>query len=358
MNFAQNLLFPSSDPAGDTVAVIEANELSRRPISWDELRERVRRCSTAMRSNGIGQGDRVAGVVANNSNALAAMLSATTLGAIWSGVSPDTGVHAILDRLQQIEPKILFVDNAVIYNGKVHPTGEKLQSIISGLPQLEICVIFETISSVTVNVADFESSDRRVELFAEFLDDAARDLPLVFDQLPADHPVYILYSSGTTGKPKCIVHGAIGTLIQHKKEHAIQSSMNLGDRLFYFTTCTWMMWHWLVSALATGVTIIVYDGSPFQPLDEHGAGEMAMPKLIEELKITHFGTSAKYLSILEQKEIIPKDSVNLSTLKAIYSTGSPLAPSVSTISLILSHHDFSPFLSLVTPCEGGFVIEE
>ena len=326
LNFAENLLYPSCNPDEDSYAVIEANEESRSHVTWKELRERVRQCSAAMRKLGIQEGDRVAGYVANHCNALVAMLATTAIGALWTAMSPDTGAHAVLDRIKQIEPVMLFADNAVAYNAKVHEVQEKLKAITKEIPQLKACVVFETIPEHDIDLKDIPVARGKAISHAEFVQSVS-DEKLDFAQLQPDHPVYILYSSGTTGKPKCIVHGAIGTLVQHKKEHAIQCDISPGDRLFYFTTCTWMMWHWLVSGLATGATLVVYDGSPFRPLDAEGKGELAMPRLIDELGITHFGTSAKYLSILEQKEVMANRLVNLRTLRAIYSTGSPLAPS-------------------------------
>ena len=326
LNFAENLLYPSCNPDEGSYAVIEANEVSRSYVTWKELRERVRQCSIAMKKLGVQEGDRVAGYVANHCNALVAMLATTSIGALWTAVSPDTGAHAVLDRIKQIEPIMMFADNAVAYNGKVHDVQEKLKAITKEIPQLRACVVFETIPGYDIDLKAVPVAEGKACSHAEFVQSIS-DEKLDFAQLQPDHPVYILYSSGTTGKPKCIVHGAIGTLIQHKKEHVIQCDIRLADRLFYFTTCTWMMWHWLISGLATGATLVLYDGSPFRPLDAEGKGELAMPRLIQELGITHFGTSAKYLSILEQKEIMAKNLVNLKTLKAIYSTGSPLAPS-------------------------------
>ena len=326
LNFAENLLYPSCNPDEDSYAVIEANEESRSHVTWKELRERVRQCSAAMRKLGVQEGDRVAGYVANHCNALVAMLATTAIGALWTAMSPDTGAHAVLDRIKQIEPVMLFADNAAAYNAKVHEVQEKLKAITKEIPQLKACVVFETIPEHDIDLKDIPVAQGKAISHAEFVQSVS-DEKLDFAQLQPDHPVYILYSSGTTGKPKCIVHGAIGTLIQHKKEHAIQCDISPGDRLFYFTTCTWMMWHWLVSGLATGATLVVYDGSPFRPLDAEGKGELAMPRLIDELGITHFGTSAKYLSILEQKEVMANKPANLRTLRAIYSTGSPLAPS-------------------------------
>ena len=326
LNFAENLLYPCCNPDDDSYAVIEANEESRSHVTWKELRERVRQCSAAMRKLGVQEGDRVAGYVANHCNALVAMLATTAIGALWTAMSPDTGAHAVLDRIKQIEPVMLFADNAVAYNAKVHEVQEKLKAVIKEVPQLKACVVFETIPGHDIDLKDIPVAQGKTIGHAEFVQSVS-DEKLDFAQLQPDHPVYILYSSGTTGKPKCIVHGAIGTLIQHKKEHAIQCDIGPGDRLFYFTTCTWMMWHWLVSGLATGATLVLYDGSPFRPLDAEGEGELAMPRLIDELGITHFGTSAKYLSILEQKEAMANKLVNLKTLRAIYSTGSPLAPS-------------------------------
>ena len=327
LNFAENLLFPSCNPHPDSVAVIEANEKSRVYVTWKELRERVRQLMVAMRHSGVEEGDRVAGYVANHCNALVAMLAATAIGALWTAISPDTGAHAVLDRIRQIAPVLLFSDNAVLYNGKVHEVKEKLKEIAGELPQLKACVVFETIAGHQVDLTNIHVAKGTACNHSTFVQSVADEDKLEFKQLQPDHPVYILYSSGTTGKPKCIVHGAIGTLIQHKKEHDIQCDIRPGDRLFYFTTCTWMMWHWLVSGLATGATLVLYDGSPFRPLDTEGKSELAMPRLIEELCITHFGTSAKFLSILEQKNVLANQVVDLKSLRAVYSTGSPLAPS-------------------------------
>ena len=352
LNFAENLLYPTCNPDENSYAVIEANEGTRSYVTWKELRERVRQCSIAMHKLGVKEGDRVAGYVANHSNALVAMLATTAIGALWTAMSPDTGAHAVLDRIQQIRPIILFADNAVAYNGKVHEVRGKLETIVAEIPQLKACVIFETIPDYEIDMGDIPVIQGKAYSHAEFVQSVSDEEKLNFAQLQPDHPVYILYSSGTTGKPKCIVHGAIGTLIQHKKEHVIQSDIRPGDRLFYFTTCTWMMWHWLVSGLASGATLVLYDGSPFRPLDAEGKGELAMPRLIEELGITHFGTSAKYLSILEQKEVMANKLVNLGKLKAIYSTGSPLAP--STFEYV--YRAFGPDLDLGSITGGTDII--
>lgn len=352
LNFAENLLFPCCNPDENSLAVIAATEDSREQVTWKELRDRVRQCTAAMRALGVSQGQRVAGYVANHSYALVAMLSATSIGAVWTAVSPDTGVHAVLDRMQQIEPVILVADNAVKYNGKVHEVRQKLLEISKQLPQLMAVVIFETIPEYPFDLRGISAANGKSWMYEDFVKTGSAQAELEFLQLQPDHPVYILYSSGTTGRPKCIVHGAIGTLIQHKKEHDIHCDIRPGDRLFYFTTCTWMMWHWLASGLATGATIVLYDGSPFRPLDSENVGELAMPRLIEELHITHFGTSAKYLSVLEQKKVSPKETLGLKSLKAIYSTGSPLAP--STFQYVYSA--FGPDLNLGSITGGTDII--
>ncbi|KKY15996.1 putative acetoacetyl- synthase [Diplodia seriata] len=331
LNFAENLLFPNVAVDENSPAVIAATETSRQFVTWKELRDRVKQCQAGMIEFGLQEGDRVAGYVANHTDALVAMLAATSLGALWTAVSPDTGVHAVLERLRQIEPVLLFADNASFYNGRSHPVIPKVQEIVESLPSVRRVVVLPTVSSVDVDLHSLEGPTRKAYAYSAFT--SAESAELVFKQLPPDHPVYILYSSGTTGAPKCIVHGAIGTLIQHKKEHILQCSIKPGARLFYFTTCTWMMWHWLVSGLASGATLVLYDGSPFRSASPSDPGtstadDLAMPRLIDELSITHFGTSAKYLSVLEQKDVRPlEQSLSLASLEAVYSTGSPLPPS-------------------------------
>jgi acetoacetyl-CoA synthetase len=306
---------------------------------------------------GLKEGDRVAGYLANHTNALVAMLAATSLGGIWTAVSPDTGVHAVLERLRQIEPTLLFADNAAFYNGRSHPVMPKVSEISSGLPSLQAVVVFPTVPSVETAPSSIQVPSGTVYDFATFT--SLQPLSsLTFNHLPPDHPVYILYSSGTTGAPKCIVHGAIGTLLQHKKEHILHCSVTPQSRLFYFTTCTWMMWHWLVSGLASGATLVLYDGSPFRYLSSEDPSssipdDLAMHRLIDEVGITHFGTSAKYLSVLEQRSVSPrKAGLSLSTLEAIYSTGSPLAP--STFSYVYS--SFPPSINLGSITGGTDII--
>ena len=328
LNFAENLLLPTQHVDENNLAIIAATETTREKVTWKELRGRVRKCQAGMIAMNLQTGDRVAGYVANHTNALVAMLAATSLGAIWTAVSPDTGVTAVLDRMVQIEPSLLFTDNAVMYNGKTHPVLPKVKDIMKELPSLKATIVFETSSEMNTTVEDVPKE--KVVTYSEFTSKGDQNAKLDFKQLDPDHPIYILYSSGTTGAPKCIVHGAIGTLLQHKKEHILQSDIRPGDRLMYFTTCTWMMWHWLVSGLAAGATLVLYDGSPFQYLADGKSvkDQYAMPKLIDELGINQFGTSAKFLSVLEQNNVMPKEhSLTMKTLKAIYSTGSPLAPS-------------------------------
>jgi len=339
LNFAENLLFPTSDVDLNSTAIIAVTETTREIVTWSDLRERVRLCQAGLIALGLDEGDRVAGYVANHTNALVAMLAATSLGCVWTAVSPDTGVHAVLERLRQIEPSILFADNASFYNGRSHPVLPKVNEIAGELPSLQAVVVFPTVSSVEVDVNSIRVPSGRAYDYKTFTSPPTAP-ELTFKRLPADHPVYILYSSGTTGAPKCIVHSAVGTLLQHKKEHILHCSITPKSRLFYFTTCTWMMWHWLVSGLASGATLVLYDGSPFRYLDtEDGttsvSDDLAMHRLIQEYDITHFGTSAKYLSVLEQKSVSPSSAgLDLKTLNAIYSTGSPLAP--STFSYVYS----------------------
>ncbi|QPG93935.1 hypothetical protein C2857_003663 [Epichloe festucae Fl1] len=328
LNFAENLLFPpTSTPVDPSApAVITTTELPGDPktTSWAELRESVRRCANALRDSGLKPHDVVAGYVSNHVEALVAMLAASSIGAMWTGISPDNGVSAVLDRLSQISPKVFFADNGTVYNGKEWPSTSKTNEIVAVLQKvgLETVVVIGNITA-DLGLADVESYGVNAVDFASFLGSASGE-GLTFEQLPPSHPLYILYSSGTTGLPKAIVHTALGTLLQHKKEHALHCSLTSSSRMLYYTTTSWMMWHWSIGALAVGTTLVLYSGSPFRP-----NSYLSLPKVLSDLKVTHFGTSAAYLTALEANNVRPVQdpSLDLSSLEAIYSTASPLPPS-------------------------------
>ncbi|OAQ93236.1 acetoacetate-CoA ligase [Purpureocillium lilacinum] len=328
LNFAENLLFPPTTPPIDpsSPAVITTTELpgDLRSTSWDELREAVRCCANALRAAGLGPNDVVAGYVSNHVEALVAMLGAASVGAIWTGISPDNGVSAVLDRLSQIAPKVLFADNGTVYNGKEWSSTSKTAEVVVELSKsgLQTVVVINNIKG-ELGLSDLEAHGVKAVDYDSFLGGAPSG-DLVFEQLPPSHPLYILYSSGTTGLPKAIVHTALGTLIQHKKEHLLHCSLSSSSRMLYYTTTSWMMWHWSIGALAAGATLIVYSGSPFRP-NSH----LSLPRVLSDLKVTHFGTSAAYLTALEANNVRPvrEADIDLSHLQAIYSTASPLPPS-------------------------------
>lgn len=330
LNFAENLLFPPTEtPIDPTVtAVITTTELpgDLRSTSWGELRDDVRRCAAGLRAAGLTSGDVVAGYVSNHVEALVAMLAAASVGAVWTGISPDNGVSAVLDRLSQIAPKVLFADNGTVYNGKEWSSTTKTHEIVAALAKsgLETVIVVNNIKGgLSIDELKTLGVKTAVE-YKPFLEAAHADAELKFEQLSPSHPLYVLYSSGTTGLPKAIVHTALGTLLQHKKEHMIHCSMTPASRMLYYTTTSWMMWHWSVGALAAGTTLVLYSGSPFRP-----NSYMSLPKVLSDLKVTHFGTSAAYLTALEANDARPVNdpSIDLSRLEAIYSTASPLPPS-------------------------------
>jgi acetoacetyl-CoA synthetase len=309
LNFAANLLAPERAGA----AIVFANERGDRlELGWSELRSQVASVAAALRSFGVGRGDRVAGFVANRPEAVVAMLATASLGAVWSSCSPDFGVDAVLDRFGQIAPKVLFATDGYFYSGKSIDSLPTVRALAERLHDLQAVVVIAYRSAQP----DLRALPRAVS-FGELLDERAE---LRFEPVPFDAPLYILYSSGTTGQPKCIVHGVGGTLLQHRKEHVLHTDVKPGDVVFYFTTCGWMMWHWLVSALASGATVVLYDGAPTYP----DAG--VLWRLAEREQINVFGTSAKYLSSLEKSGLVPRTAHSLPALRSILSTGSPLAP--------------------------------
>lgn len=328
LNFAENLLFPAGvDVKPSDVAVITATERPGDVVetSWAELREAVRRCAGALRAAGLKQGDVVAGYVSNHVQALVAMLASASLGAVWSGISPDNGVSAVLDRLAQLGPKVLFADDGMVYNGKEWSSTAKTEEIVDELKKkgLELVIVIRNLPGADLGLEGLRGKVARVDEYENFLG-GSPDEELRFEQLAPSHPLYILFSSGTTGLPKAIIHTAAGTLIQHKKEHFLHGSVSPASRMLYYTTTSWMMWHWSVSALSVGASLVLYSGSPFRP-----HGHLSLPRLLSELKVTHFGTSAAYLVALEANNVRPVDdpSLDLSRLEAIYSTASPLPPS-------------------------------
>ncbi|GAB1320316.1 hypothetical protein MFIFM68171_10526 [Madurella fahalii] len=328
LNFAENLLFPADagiDESATAVITATEDESHLTETTWAELREQVRRCSNALRASGVKENSVVAGFVANHVQALVALLSAATVGAIWTGISPDNGVSAVLDRLVQIRPQVLFADNATLYNGKEWSSKAKTLEVVEELKQhgLEQVVVIRGLKNIETGLDEIRAKGVRADEYESFLCGSPNSA-LVFAQLQPSHPLYVLYSSGTTGLPKAIVHTAAGTLLQHKKEHFLHCSLNSSSRMLYYTTTSWMMHHWSVSALACGASLVLYAGSPFKP---HGYS--SLPRLLSSLRVTHFGTSAAYLTALEANDVRPviDPTLDLSALEAIYSTASPLPPS-------------------------------
>ncbi|MGH8388510.1 MAG: acetoacetate--CoA ligase [Pseudomonas sp.] len=312
LNFAEHLLRRRDD----AIAVIAVAENGQREhLTWAELAEHVAGFQNGLIAAGVGAGDRVAACMPNTWQTLVAMLATTSLGAIWSCSSPDFGTQGVIDRFGQIEPKVLVTCAGYRYAGKEIDQRDKLNEILERLPSLQQMVLVPY-TRLDAHIEHF-STQANVTLWDDFYDPGGEP---DFVPVPFDHPLYILYSSGTTGVPKCIIHGTGGTLLQHVKEHGLHCDLGPGERLFYYTTCGWMMWNWLVSALATGSSVVLYDGSPFEPVPER------LIDLIDDELITVFGTSPKYLATLESSGVKPRQSHDLSSLKTLLCTGSALSP--------------------------------
>jgi acetoacetyl-CoA synthetase len=310
LNFAENLLRFRDDRE----ALVFWNERGRQQaLTYAELYQHVARFAAALRSEGVVAGDRVAAFMPNMPETVIAMLATVSIGAIWSSCSPDFGVSGVLDRFGQIQPKVLICASSYRYSGKELDCLERVAEIVQRIPQIKTTVVVQYLTNGRSLAAI-----RGARSWSEFTRDTAADLK--FERLPFDHPLYIMYSSGTTGLPKCMVHGAGGTLIQHLKEHVLHGDLTRHDRIFYFTTCGWMMWNWLVSALAVGSTVVLYDGAPLlrrRPI---------LWDLAADERVTTFGVSAKFLALAEKEELEPAKTHDLAALRAVLSTGSPLAP--------------------------------
>ena len=308
LNFSENML---KNRSNDEALIFRCEDRISETLSFAELYKQVSKTAQHLRELGVTKGDRVAGFLPNFVGSIVAMLATASVGAIWSSCSPDFGEQGVIDRFGQIEPKVLFCVDGYFYNGKSHNCLSKIKSFSTRLPTLKQVVIFDYAS------VDRISIDNSIS-YQGILDNYEPN-EIDFERVGFDHPLYIMYSSGTTGVPKCIVHGHGGTLVQHLKEHQLQTNISAGDRVFYFTTCSWMMWNWLVSALGTGATIMLYDGSPTYP------DNTVLWKFADEEQFSHFGTSAKYIETLMKNNVNPSTSFKLANLKVICSTGSPLS---------------------------------
>lgn len=309
LNYAENQLRRRDDAPA---LLFRGENKVRRSLTFREVHQTVSRLAQALRNAGVGPGDRVAAIVANMPEAVLGLLATSSVGAIWSSCSPDFGVQGVLDRFGQIEPKVLLSVDGYFYGGKTHDNLAKLKEIVPRLPSVTRVVVIPYISDAPG--LDAIPGASPWEAFLEPYSSGE----IAFARLPFDHPLAILYSSGTTGVPKCIVHGQGGTLLQHLKEHQLQTDVKRDDRLFYFTTCGWMMWNWLASGLATGATLLLYDGSPFYP------GANVLWDFAEQERMTVFGTSAKYIDALAKLRLAPVQTHDLSALRTMTSTGSPL----------------------------------
>jgi acetoacetyl-CoA synthetase len=307
LNFAENLL--ARRDAHPALVFVNERGL-RRELTYVELHARVTRVAAGLAAEGVGPGDVVAGYLPNVPEAVIAMLATTSLGGVWTSCSPDFGINGVLDRFGQVQPKVLFTADGYFYAGKTLDSLGPIRGVLETLTAIRRVVVVPYVSPRAglgslpnaVHLADFE-----------------RDGALSFVRRPFDAPLYVMYSSGTTGVPKCIVHGIGGTLLQHRKEHVLHADLRPDDRLFFFTTCGWMMWNWLVSGLASGCTVVLYEGSPFHPRPD------VLWRMAETERVTHFGTSPKYLGALEKDGYVPHEHHDLGALRTVFSTGSPLA---------------------------------